>query len=353
MASTIDLVFLGTGSCYPSPVRGASSIILRVDGECLMFDCGEGTQIQYQKSNVKPGKLSKIFITHLHGDHLFGLPGLMCLAQGSAYNDENPDPLYLYGPVGLARYVRESLKLSGTELCKPYKVFEIDIESTGAEVKECDVKHINELDSEIITLSNGTAKLLEGSKYSISVGILKHKLPCVGYVLEEHASPGSLNTELLMQLGLKPGPQYGALKSGKSIRLPDGSLVTPDMVTGKEKAGRKVVILGDTCDNTQIEALCLNADIIIHEATHQDELKEKAITYGHSTPSMAAEFCKRTNAKQLILTHFSQRYHDSEETCKTEDDVTTQFLVEQAIQSKFENVLAARDFLCLPVTRKS
>ena len=154
-----------------------------------------------KKSNVKPGKLTNIFITHLHGDHLFGLPGLMCLAQGSACNNTNLQPLCIYGPIGLARYVRENLKLSGTELSKPYKVFEIDIENIGDLSYGDIVKHINELDSEVIKLQTGVAEILKTNKYTISVGVLKHKLPCVGYVVKEHDTAGSLNVGLLTQLG--------------------------------------------------------------------------------------------------------------------------------------------------------
>lgn len=315
-----------------------------------MFDCGEGTQVQLQRSIVKPGKINKIFITHLHGDHLFGLPGMMCLLQGSATGQPGEEPLEIFGPVGLARYIRTSLVLSGTELLRPYVVHEINIEE--AEVIESEeALHHNELPVRRIDINKeGHFDLFKSALFTVKAGILQHRIPCVGFVVTESDTVGSINVELLKSYGVKPGPDYGKLKRGESIVTASGETVTSEMVLGKDKKGRKIVVLGDTCNNSKIEAISLNADCVVHEATHQDELVEKALECGHSTPSMASAFCEKIGADQLVLTHFSQRYRDTTDSCK-EGEVCTSYLVEQATRPGL-TTSAAHDLFNYTVKRR-
>ena len=329
-----------------------------------MFDCGEGTQVQCQRSTVKPGRFTRIFITHLHGDHLFGLPGFMCLVQGNvAGAASSPAPMELYGPVGLGRYLRTSLGLSGTELMRPYVVHEIDIENTSTAQVDASELSPNEVPGTIIRRqSDGSFVLFETPDYKVEAGVLSHRLPCVGFVITESPTVGTVNVAKLKELGVPPGPLYGKLKSGQSIVAPDGTYITPDMVIGENKRGRKVVILGDTSDNTQIEKLCLDADVVVHEATHQDEMLDKALECGHSTPSMAADFCVKVGASTVILTHFSQRYKDDiedvlqtserevDEDVKANENVRTSYLATQAAREGL-HVIAARDLFSYNIAR--
>ena len=138
---------------------------------------------------------------------------------------------------------------------------------------------------------------------------IQHRIPCFGYVVVEADKVGTLDVNKAKALGLQPGPQYAKLKNGESvIVVGTGQEVKPEDVIGKGKPGRKIVILGDTCDTTEIEAFSQNADAIVHEATMEDNLRDKAIEYGHSTPSMAAKFAVKVNCRKLLLNHLSPRY---------------------------------------------
>ena len=156
--------------------------------------------------------------------------------------------------------------------------------------------------------------------HTIKAVAIKHRIPCFGYVIEEHDQPGALDVQKAKELGVKPGPDFGKLKNGETIIVLNGAEVKPEQVLGDPIKGRKITILGDTCDTSEISHFSKNADYVIHEATMEDSLKEKAIEYGHSTPTMAAEFAVKVQAKKLCLSHVSPRYKPMEET----DDETTE-----------------------------
>lgn len=309
----MDLYFLGTNAGVPTTQRNVTSIALRLLEErrsIWMFDCGEGTQHQVLRSPIRLGKLEKLFITHLHGDHLFGLPGLL----SSRGYQGGTSPLTVYGPPGLKAYLDISLSVSQSRI--PYK---IDIvEHTGGVI-------------------------FEDEGFKVEASLLEHRIDSYGYRVTEKDSPGSLNTELLKSYGLKPGPLYGRLKKGEDITTDGGITIRAVDVVNEPKRGRMVTILGDTRPCAGALELSHNADLVVHEATFAHELVEMAYQYHHSTARQAAELAKDAAAGALLLTHFSSRYTSNEELLP---------LLEEA-KSIFPETRLAEEFSTYPVFRRA
>lgn len=326
------------------------------DGSVWLFDCGEGSQIQIQKLPVSGAKINKIFITHLHGDHLFGLPGLMCtISQQIAIKEEdieknNLPVIEIYGPLGLRLFLHTSLSLSRSVFPYQYRVNELvphgaqygedwndwNVDHNGpeplhpSELQPVKIHHVENNDGNVLW------KLFESGEWSVNAGWIHHRVPSFGFVLKEKGRPGTLDKDKLLSLGIKPGPLYGKLKSGNSINVDGVGVVTPEMVLGPSYPGRTAVILGDTSDATPLAHLVDNCDVLVHESTHDDTLGEKATEFGHSTPSIAAAFAKSINTKVLLLNHFSQRYTpipvDKPEN-PSEDAESVAIMEEQAIKA--------------------
>lgn len=367
----MDVTFLGTGSAYPSPHRGASALVLRTEGDCWLFDCGEGTQTQMMKSQLRAGRISKIFISHLHGDHLFGLPGLLCTVSLNT----NPEPqqtlncVDIYGPRGLRHFVRTTLGLTGSQLLFPYAVHELEPtpdqspeegQLSSEVTAECGPLHPQEQSGRTISLDASTDSylLFEDKKFVVKAFRLFHRIPSFGFCIEEHDRPGRLKTEVLKELGVKPGPFYGRLKAGESVTLEDGHVVLPGDVLEEAIPGRKVCVFGD-CSAVQGHGalrLCHGADVLIHEATLGNEHREKAVDHGHSTPEMAADVARACRARRLVLYHFSQRYKPSSLQKEGDEDSVSELRrqAEDALQDSGIEVTLAEDFLVLPIPlRKS
>ncbi|KAE8739931.1 hypothetical protein FOCC_FOCC014570 [Frankliniella occidentalis] len=313
----MKLVFLGTASCYPTAHRAVSCTALKFeDGLVWLFDCGEGSQIQVQKSSIRPSRISKIFITHLHGDHLFGLSGLIC-TLGNQVMDRKDFILEIFGPKGLRRYVREVLCLSRSPLPFPFRVHELipmddqlprNWASWGVNQEATGPPHPQELSGRDIQAENGIWNLLEDDQVTVQAGRVKHRVPTFGFVITECTKPGKLNVDKLKEMGLKPGPICATIKKGETVTLPSGQVIRPSDVIGPPILGRKISILGDTYNSDQMLDLVRNSDVLVHEATLEDAMKEKAIENGHSTPGMAADYALRAEVRKLVLYHFSQRY---------------------------------------------
>ncbi|MCL6632389.1 MAG: ribonuclease Z [Alicyclobacillus herbarius] len=285
----MHIYFLGTGAGIPSKRRNVTSICLRLEpklGQIWMFDCGEGTQHRVLESPIRLAKLTRVFITHLHGDHLYGLPGLL-----SSRSFQAPDrPLCLYGPPGLERYLEVSLKSSGTHLTYPLQVVE---------------------------LKNGQTLTVDG--FTIHVQPLQHGLPCFGYRIEEPPRPGRLRHDKLEALNIPPGPVYKELKQGKTVTLPDGRAINGKEFVDPPIPGRVVALLGDTSPCSQADELAAHADVLIHEATYDARDAALAHMHQHSTNLDAAKLAKRARVKRLILTHLSSRYDERAEQRLLED----------------------------------
>lgn len=309
----MELYFLGTNAGVPTLQRNVTSIALRMLEErrsLWLFDCGEGTQHQILKSPLKLSKLDKIFITHMHGDHIFGLPGLLSSrgAQGVTA------PVTIYGPPGIKTFVETTLNISQSRV--PYSM-------------------------EIIEHTGGV--LFEDSSFKVESAKLDHRAESYGYRIVEKDLPGSLDLKRLEAFGLKPGPLYGKLKRGESVELENGQWIHASDVLLTPKKGRVVTILGDTRPCEGIDLLAKDADLLVHEATFMEDLSDLAHEYYHSTAKQAAEAAKRNGVQALFLTHFSSRYKDIEHL---------QPLLKEA-QEVFEPTRLAEDFGLYPIHRRA
>ncbi len=274
----LSIIFLGTGGSWPSVKRNVTSIAIKRAGEILLFDCGEGTQRQLQKSSISYMQISKIFITHFHGDHFLGLPGLI---QTMQLNDRI-SPLNIYGPKGMNMLLDQLLSLG---YFKPnYKI-------VSHEVSEGDIIDFND--------------------YTISILKVRHGVPTIAYSYNEKMRPGKFNKPKALELGIPEGPFFSKLQHGKSVTLKDGRKILPKMVLGPSRKGRKIVYSGDTVPIEKMIDFAKDADVLIHEATFDSELNDISTSYGHTTASEAALIAKKANVKKLFLTHISPRYLDS------------------------------------------
>lgn len=294
----LSIIFLGTGGSWPTVKRNVSSIAVKRGGEIILFDCGEGTQRQFQKSKLSYMQISKVFITHFHGDHFLGIPGL---AQTMQLNDRE-EPLYIYGPKGLIKLVSQLLSLG---YFKPgYKI-------VAYEVKNGDV--------------------LDFGEYVIHVLKVKHNVPALAYSLVENMRPGKFNKPKALELGVPEGPLFSKIQRGETITLKNGKKITPDLVLGPPRKGRKIVISGDTKSCEKLIDFSKDADVLIHDATFDSELEEVANEHGHATAFQAAEIAKKANVERLYLTHISPRYLDNS-------------VLENDARRVFKNSFVPRDF---------
>jgi ribonuclease Z len=273
----LKIIFLGTGGSWPTIKRNVSSIAIKRGREIILFDCGEGTQRQFQKSNLSYMQISKIFITHFHGDHFLGLPGLI---QTMQLNDRE-DILHIYGPKGIKELTNKLLSLG---YFKPaYRIIAHELEDGSS---------------------------LDFRGYSIHVKKVKHKVPTLAYCIEEFNRPGKFNKPKALTLGVPEGPLFSKLQKGKTITLENGKKITSDMVLGPPRKGRKIVISSDTKPYKALIDFSKGADVLIHDATFDSELQDLANSYGHSTAFQAAEIAKEAEVEKLLLTHISPRYLD-------------------------------------------
>ncbi len=296
----MKLVFLGTGSGFPSRERNVSALALQINGEVLLFDCGEGTQRQLMFSSLSFMKVRRIFISHFHGDHFLGVGGLvqsMCLNNRTA-------PLDIYGPEGALHFIGEFLRLGYFNQTMPVLIHEI-----------------------------GGGESIDFGKYFIRTLTVEHGgIPALAYSLEEPERGGKFLRERAVELGVQPGPDFRRLQQGESVKV-GKRIVSPEMVIGPPRRGRKVVYSGDTRPLDAMVDFARDADVLIHEATFHSGLAERAEEFGHSTAKRAAEIAKRANVGKLYLTHFSHRYSE---------DPTP--LLEEA-KAVFSDTELARDFL--------
>lgn len=304
---SIRVVFLGTSGSVPTLKRSLPSVVVQCSKELWMFDCGENTQRQMMQGKVSFHKKLSVFLTHLHGDHVLGLPGVL---QTMALMDRK-EPVAVYGPPGIKDFLVCTKETLNFGLTFPVEINEVLME--GA--------------------------ILNQEEYMITAAKSNHAIKSYSYAFIEKPRPGRFYPKKAQALGVPKGELWSKLQRGEEITLPDGKVVKPTDVMGPLRAGRKIVYTGDTKPFVGFAKFAANADLVIHESTFDDSLADKAEHDGHSTPSQAAEEAKAAGAKQLILTHISARYPDAS------------LLLEQA-KKVFTNTLVAEDFLELNMALK-
>ncbi len=270
----LDVVFLGTSGSTPTAKRALSATLLRRGGDKILFDCSEGTQRQLLKSDVGLVELEEIFLTHYHADHYLGLPGML---KTFALRGREI-PLTIYGPRGLDELLATLRRIFGR---LTYPVATVELEP-GASVAR------------------------EG--YRIDTFAVDHGVTAVGYALVEDTRPGRFDVEVASGLGVPDGPERGVLQRGESVTLGDGRVVTPADVLGAARAGRKVVLSGDTAPAASVVEAAAEADLLIHEATFLADERGRARETLHSTAGEAALVAQEADVKLLALTHVSTRY---------------------------------------------
>jgi len=301
---SLRVVFLGTAGSVPTPKRSLPAILIQRKGEQIIFDCGEGVQRQMIKAKAGFHRKTKIFITHMHGDHVLGLPGLL---QTMALLDRERN-LDIYGPPGIERFlegVRETVQFVLTFPVEVHEIYKAGI-------------------------------VCEEEEYTVRAVWANHVVPSLAYALVEKPRPGKFFPEKAKALGVPEGPLRSKLQHGYKVKLPNGRVVKPEDVAGMPRPGRKIVYTGDTRPFKGFVNFAADADLLVHDATLDDEMVERAKEDGHSTPDQAAKNAKKARVKQLVLTHISARYDD------------TNILLEQA-KKIFKNTLVAEDFMKIEI----
>jgi ribonuclease Z len=248
------------------------------EGDVFLFDCGEGTQLQLMRSTVKRSRIHSIFIGHLHGDHLYGIAGLL----STLHLDGREEPLNVFGPEGLRLFLNAAFRTGDLRFSFKIRVEEFPRGYRG--------------------------RVLEEEEFYVEALPLDHSIFCLGWRFQEKDKPGVFNLERAVELGIPRGPLYGKLQHGESITLEDGRTITPDTVLGPPRPGKSVVYCLDTQFSKRSIQLADKCTALIHETTFGPDAIDMARERKHSTMEDAARVAKEAQAEHLIATHFSSRY---------------------------------------------
>jgi ribonuclease Z len=298
------IVLLGTSSAVPTLTRGLSSTALVRGGDVFLFDCGEGTQLQLMRSTLRRSRIHSIFIGHLHGDHLYGIAGLI----STLHLDGREAPLNVFGPEGVRNFLNAAFRTSEMQFSFKLTVREFKRGYRG--------------------------RVLDEEEFHVDALPLDHSIFCLGWRFQEKHRPGVFNLEKAQELGIPRGPLYGCLQRGESIRLHDGRIITPDMVLGPPRPGKSVAYCLDTQFSERSIELAENCTALIHETTFGPDAIDMARERKHSTMEDAARVAKEAAVHQLVATHFSSRY-DGRQVSQIANDA----------RSVFEKIIVGRDLL--------
>jgi len=308
------VTFLGTSSGVPTRSRNVSSVALRLPqrAEVWLFDCGEGTQHQFLRSEFKSSQVRRIFITHMHGDHIFGLMGLLATC-GMAGAGQRID---IYGPPQLSDYLKACRRYSQTHFNYPLKVHAVE-----------------------------PGKVFEDEDFIVTCQRLDHRVTAHGYRVQEKDRKGHFDVERAKALGIPPGPVYGRLKNGEAVTLDDGRVINGNDLCGPTLVGRKFVYCTDTIFCERSIELAEHASVLVHEATFSHQDAELAYQRLHSTSTMAAQVALAAQVDKLIMTHFSPRYAPG-------NPIQLKDLLSEA-KAIFPNTVMAHDFFTTEIKRQA
>jgi ribonuclease Z len=296
----LEAFILGCGGMMPLPNRHLTSVLLRREGDLFLFDGGEGTQVSLRRLNLRWKKISAIFVSHTHADHVTGLPGLLMLSS----QVDRDEPMYIIGPPRLAEYIETSRRV--LDMYINYEIIVKEITAPGI--------------------------VYEGDGFHIRAFPLRHTKPCFGYTMEEDTRPGEFHPDAALQLGVPCGPLWGRLQRGEEVKAISGESVRPDQVMGAPRKGRKFSFVTDSLAFKEIAAEVADSDFLVCEGMFENALEADAREKKHMTAVQAARIALEAKVKKLALIHYSPRY--------TQYDLNN--LLKEA-QSIFPDTILSRD----------
>jgi len=299
----IEITFLGTGCMQPTKTRNHAGVLLSYKKENILFDCGEGIQRQMRIAGVKPAKITRLCITHWHGDHVFGIPGLLSSMGADRAGQEEEQMLHIYGPKGSKAYLTNMFKSFAAKDIIPYQVHEV-----------------------------WTGKAYEGEDFILEVQKLEHSVPCIGYRFQEKDKL-RIDVAKAKKLELE-GPILGKLQQGQDVTIKGKKIKAKDVTYAT--FGKKISYVTDTIPCKGADLLAKDADLLICEGTHLDEIREKSEKSRHMTVRQAALIASENNVQKLVITHISQRYKIPSE------------IIEEA-RTYFDSSIVAEDFMKIKV----
>ena len=292
----------------PLPGRFLTSCLVRRNGELFLFDCGEGTQISLRMLNLRWKQISSVFISHMHADHVTGLPGLLMLSS----QVDRIEPLYIYGPKKLGEYIDSSRHI--LDMYINYRIIFTPVEE---------------------------GQLVETDEYTVNCFRLDHTKPCYGYSLVEKSRPGVFSVEKAEERKVEKGPKWAALQRGESVTNADGEVVRSEEILGPQRPGRKFTYITDTLYFPTLADYAHDSDLLFCEGMFEEALIEDAKEKKHMTARQAAMVARDANVEKLCLQHYSPRYSDRElKVLKAE------------AREIFENTILTRDRMCFTIPLK-